>query len=81
LGYIPVMLLFAYGLLTASAPPLLVLPAYLLLYFLHQLRRRGMGGAANTIARSLLVGLPLSALMLAYFIRYSLPKRRAAQSP
>jgi glycosyltransferase involved in cell wall biosynthesis len=81
LGYIPVMLLFAYGLLTASAPTLLVLPAYLLLYFLHQLRRRGMGGAANTIARSLLVGLPLSALMLAYFIRYSLAQRRPSQSP
>ena len=74
LGYALSALLLIAGLLTPLRLLAVLLPLQLLLYFLLQLRRRGFSGALRATVLSLVVGTPLTVLMLYYSLKESLKR-------
>ena len=72
LGYVPLTALAATGLLAGAPALLLILPLYALFYIFYQLPRRGLSGALRAFAVSVLVGVPLAALMIYYTLSFEL---------
>jgi glycosyltransferase involved in cell wall biosynthesis len=70
LGYAPLAVLAATGLLARAPAFLLPLPLYALFYIFYQLPRRGLSGALRAFAVSVLVGVPLAALMVYYTLSF-----------
>ena len=66
----------------ALGNPLLAstLPAEVAAYLAYQVRRRGLKGGLKTTLLSVLVGLPLAALMLAYSFKAALEPGQDMQS-
>jgi len=69
LGYVPLGVLAAAGLLAGAPVLLLPLLLYALFYIFYQLSRRGFSGALRAFVASLLVGVPLATLMVYYTLQ------------
>ena len=72
LSYVPALLMSIVGLLAKNFPLSIAFPLFSTCYLLYQLQRRGFKRGLSVFVKSIVVGLPLSALMIFYSIKHSL---------
>lgn len=68
LGYIPSLIITAYGLL-ANNYASFIFPIYLVFFMIWQTRKRGIKKGVNATIKSIVVGLPFSLLLIFYFTK------------
>jgi glycosyltransferase involved in cell wall biosynthesis len=73
LGYIPALIFTVYGLL-ANNYASFVFAIYLAFFVVWQIKKRGVKKGINATIRSMVVGLPLSLLLIFYFAKYASKK-------
>jgi glycosyltransferase involved in cell wall biosynthesis len=74
LGYIPSLLITAYGLL-ANNYGSFMFPIYLVFFMIWQTKKRGIKRGVNATIKSIVVGLPFSLLLIFYFTEHALKKQ------
>lgn len=70
-GYVPAIAITIVGILLLNLWVALVFPAYLLVYTVMQLRKRGIKRGLNATARSIIVGIPSTYALLWYCLKLS----------
>jgi len=71
LGYALTFMTSIIGLSAKNFPLLVTFPLYSACYLLYQFQRRGIKRGLSVFVKSIIVGLPLSILMIFYFVKYS----------
>ena len=80
-GYIPIIALTVVGILIQNLWLSLIFPIYFLLYAVAQLIKRGLAKGLNVAARSIIVGIPTTYILIYYCLEANLKKQPRALKP
>ena len=76
LGYVPIVILMIYGFADQNLILALTGPTYLGAFMIFQIKKRGLSKGLKATMRSVIVGIPLSVLLVYYSLKLILRKKR-----